>query len=67
MNIDILTFQQRERASIEQDNQPANSRKKQERERERKKCRLVMVASGMWMRQDGNDEENYVKKNQQAK
>jgi hypothetical protein len=35
--------------------QPANNRKEQERER--KMCRLVMVASGMWMRQNGNDEQ----------
>jgi len=34
---------------------PANNRKEQERER--KMCRLVMVASGVWMIQNGNDEE----------
>jgi len=37
--------------------QPANNRKEQERERERKVCRLAMVASGMQMRPNGNDEQ----------
>jgi hypothetical protein len=57
MNIDILTLQQWERASIEWDSTSQPITGTSWRERERKMCRLVMVASGMWMRQNGNDEE----------
>jgi hypothetical protein len=41
--------------------QPANNRKKQERER--KMCRLVIVASGVQMRQNWYNEEQICEEN----